>query len=216
MTAQNRTPLTIARLKRHSRVLGPGCRAVVWTHGCSKRCPNCIAREMNDAPPEFEHTASSLYEWLKNTEGIEGLTLSGGEPFEQNIETLEEFLRLVKSDPRRLSIMCYTGKMLDELRNDERNAGVLKYIDLLVDGPYVQKLNAGHCWRGSSNQQIHPLNNQYEKVVRDAENRFDRGIEIGLSAEMRFELTGIPEPGFMEHFERKLRENGYSLDRTIQ
>ena len=94
-------PLTIARLKRNSNVLGPGCRAVIWTHGCSKGCPHCIAEEMNAAPPLFEYTASALYDWVKETEGIEGITLSGGEPFEQDIEALESFLHLVKNDPPR-------------------------------------------------------------------------------------------------------------------
>lgn len=206
-------PLSIARLKRNSSVLGPGCRAVIWTHGCSKNCPHCIAREMNEAPPEFEYEPSVLYEWLKNTEGIEGVTISGGEPFEQDPEALETFLRLVKSDPRRLSVMCYTGKSLEELRGDGKIVHLLEHVDILVDGPYVHQRNDGHKWRGSSNQRIHPLNERYTETVREAENSFDREVEIGLTVDMRFELTGIPKAGFMENLERKLRESGYSLSR---
>ena len=209
-------PFTIARLKRNSRVLGPGCRAVVWTHGCSKRCPHCIAEEMNEAPPLFENTASTLYDWLKNTEGIEGITISGGEPFEQDIETLATFLRLVKNDARRLSVMLYTGRSLEELRKDNAIARILESIDILVDGPYIHELNDGCQWRGSSNQTIHALNAEYSDVVRDAASRFDRGIEIGLSAEMRFELTGIPSDGFMKNLERKLQEKGYTLSQGPQ
>lgn len=203
--------LTIARLKRNSKVLGPGCRAVIWTHGCSKNCPHCIAKEMNEAPPPFQYEPSTLYDWLKNTQGIEGVTITGGEPFEQDIEALGTFLRLVKSDPRQLSIMCYTGKSMEEFRSNDDFLHLLEYIDILVDGPYVHELNDGHKWRGSSNQRIHPLNERYADVVQDAENRFDRDVEIGLSVDMRFELTGIPSAGFMENLKRKLHESGYSL-----
>jgi len=203
--------LKIARLKRKSNVLGPGCRAVIWTHGCSKGCPHCIAGEMNATPPEAEYTPEALYEWVKNIDGIEGVTISGGEPFEQDIAALGTFLRLVKDDPRHLSVMCYTGKQLTELRNDCETASILEYVDILVDGPYVHELNEGHKWRGSSNQSIHPLNDRYASLVLEAETSFDRGIEINLSAEMRLELTGIPNGGFMDDLERKLQERGYDL-----
>ena len=204
-------PLKVVRLKPKSNVLGPGCRAVIWTHGCSKKCPHCIAEEMNAAPPEAEYTPTELYEWLTNIEGIEGVTVSGGEPFEQDITALETFLRLVKSDPRQLSMMCYTGKLLTELQNNPNIAGILEHIDILVDGPYIHELNGGHKWRGSSNQRIFALNDKYIDIVLEAENSVDRGIEISLSAEMRLELTGIPKPGFMDDLERKLQERGYGL-----
>ena len=106
--------------------------------------------------------------------------------------------------------MCYTGKTMAELL-DSKSASALKYIDILVDGAYIHGLNDGHKWRGSSNQIIYPLNEEYKGIVSDAENNFDREIEISLSAEMQFELTGIPSDGFMENLERKLQENGYSL-----
>ena len=204
-------PLTIARLKQNSKVLGPGSRAVIWFHGCSKDCPHCIAKEMNAAPPQFEHSASTLYEWLKNIEEIEGITITGGEPFEQDIEALETFLQLVKNDSRRLSVMCYTGKLLTEIQDDKNVAHVLEYIDILIDGVYTHGLNGGHKWRGSSNQKIYPLNEKYTQIVSKAESDFDRGIEIGLSANMQFELTGIPDKGFMKNLEQKLQEKGYSL-----
>ena len=142
---------------------------------------------------------------------IEGITISGGEPFEQDITALGAFLQLVKEAPRQLSVMCYTGKQLVELQNDGCIAEILGYIDILVDGPYINELNDGHKWRGSSNQRIYPLNAKYADIVREAESSFDRGIEINLSAKMQLELTGIPNGGFVDDFERKLQERGYSL-----
>ena len=87
-------PLTIARLKRKTKVLGPGIRAVVWTHGCSGNCLNCIATEMNQSEYHLEFTAIELYEWVRTIDGIDGITVSGGEPFEQDIETFSLFLSL--------------------------------------------------------------------------------------------------------------------------
>jgi hypothetical protein len=107
--------------------------------------------------------------------------------------------------------MCYTGKLMSELQNDSDFAGVLQYIDILVDGVYTHELNVGHKWRGSSNQRIYPLNASFTDTVLDAEKSFDREVEISLSAEMRFELTGIPNDGFMKNLEKKLQEKGYFL-----
>jgi anaerobic ribonucleoside-triphosphate reductase activating protein len=166
---------------------------------------------MNEAPPQFEYTPSALYEWLKDIEDIEGVTMTGGEPFEQDIEALQTFLQLAKNDPRQLSVMCYTGKLMTELQHDCDISGILRYIDILVDGSYIHELNDGHRWRGSSNQRMYPLNERYINVVLDAENRFDREVEISLTADMRFDLTGIPNDGFMADFEQKLQEKGYFL-----
>jgi len=166
---------------------------------------------MHKEPPQAEYTPVTLYKWLENIGEIEGVTITGGEPFEQSIEPLEIFLQLVKNDPRQLSIMCYTGKLMMELQNDDKIANILKYIDILVDGPYVHELNDGHRWKGSSNQRIYPLNENYTNIVQDAENSFDREIEISLSSDMQLELTGIPHDGFMQNLERKLHESGYSL-----
>jgi anaerobic ribonucleoside-triphosphate reductase activating protein len=171
---------------------------------------------MNESLPQFEHSAANLYEWVKNTEGIEGVTLTGGEPFEQNMEALEFFFQLIKSDPRRLSVMCYTGKSIAELLDDRKYACALKYIDILVDGSYVQELNDGHKWRGSSNQRIYPLNDEYADIVWNVDSVFDREIEINLSAEMQFELTGIPNIDFMKNLGRKLHEKGYFLTHDLK
>ena len=203
--------LSIARLNRKSKALGPGNRAVIWTHGCSKRCPHCIAKEMNEAPPLCFHTAGSLYEWVASCDGIEGVTLSGGEPFEQDLSELSSFLRLVKEDSRGLSVLCYTGRRLEELSRDASAKAVLEWIDVLIDGPYIHELNDGHKWRGSSNQGIHVFNDGLQAEFATVSAEYDRTIEIALNENLRMEITGIPPRGFLEKIHEKLEEKGYSL-----
>ncbi len=202
--------LSIARLNRKSKALGPGCRAVIWTHGCSKRCPHCIAREMNEAPPLCYHTADSLYEWVKACDGIEGVTLSGGEPFEQDLAELSAFLKLVKEDSRGLSVLCYTGRSLEELQQDSLTEAALAWIDVLIDGPYVHELNDGHKWRGSSNQRIHVFNQGLQSEFANVSSEYDRTIEIAINNNLKVEITGIPPQGFLEKIHDKLEANGYT------
>ena len=205
------SPLSIARLNRKSKALGPGCGAVIWTHGCSKRCPQCIAKEMNAAPPLGFHTAGSLYEWVKACDGIEGVTISGGEPFEQDLAELSAFLKLVKEDSRGLSVLCYTGRLLEELLEDASAKAALEWIDVLIDGPYIHELNDGHKWRGSSNQRIHVFNQGLQAEFANVSAEYDRTIEIALNKNLRMEITGIPPQGFLERIHDKLEANGYSV-----
>ncbi len=204
-------PLSIARLNRCSKVLGPGRRAVIWTHGCSRHCPHCIAREMNLAPPEAFYSADELYGWVAECKETDGITISGGEPFEQPPETFLAFLEKVRRDPRNLSVLCYTGGTIEKLRSNELFRRILECIDILIDGPYVHALNDGRKWRGSSNQRIHVLNPGFRAVFESAENDFSREIEVALTSTLRLELTGIPPRGFLEKLTERLEENGYSL-----
>ena len=105
--------LYIARRKRDCCVLGPGMRAVVWFHGCSRGCPGCIAAEMNGSNDYRSMTARELYDWVADCENIEGVTLSGGEPLEQDTAALSEFLRLVRADSRDLGVIMFTGYRLE-------------------------------------------------------------------------------------------------------
>ena len=203
--------LSIARLNRCSRALGPGNRAVIWTHGCSKHCPECIAKDMNEAPPLFYHSAESLYAWVKSCNEIEGITISGGEPFEQNLPEMRSFLELVKHDPRDLSVLCYTGRLLSELQDDDSTKAVLELIDILIDGPYIPELNDGHKWRGSANQNVHVLNKSFQTPFANIVNEFDRTIEVNLDKNLKMEITGIPPKDFIKRLDKRLEASGYSL-----
>ena len=202
--------LHVARTKQQTSVLGPGQRAVIWFHGCSLKCPGCIAFEMNHSTDFTPYTPRELFEWVQGIPGIEGITLSGGDPFDQPRGALLEFLRLVRRDGQ-LSVMCYTGRTLGELMScPERdvNREILGHVDMLVDGPYEQMKNDGHQWRGSSNQEIHFLTDRYLHLRSEILESKNRGVEIDLSLDNRLAITGIPGIGFIKRLRNQLESRG--------
>lgn len=202
--------LRVARTKEKCSVLGPGTRAVIWFHGCSLNCPGCIAHEMNISPRHTPYTPSALADWISGIEGIEGITLSGGDPFDQPKTALLDFLKMTKRDTG-LSVMCYTGRTLGELLSagdGHLNQEILGFVDILVDGPYEQLKNEGHQWRGSSNQVIHFLTSRYAHLEAEVVSSRNRGVEIDLTLDNRLALSGIPEVGFIKRLKDQLQARG--------
>lgn len=192
--AAEQAGLRIARLQDRTMALGPGIRAVVWFQGCSLRCRGCMAESMNRAPPRVITSASRLADWCISRPGIEGITLTGGDPFDQPLSSLAAFLHAVR-DRSGLSIMLFTGRTLEQLRRstDPAAESCLAAIDILVDGPYVEELNDGTGWRGSTNQIIHVLGDRARGVEALASAK--RRLEILVSSEGLVSVTGIPRRG---------------------
>lgn len=206
-------PLRVVRYKPRSMVLGPGTRAIVWFHGCSLSCPGCIAFEMNRSTTWLEFSPKELVAYLRTLPGIEGITLSGGDPFDQPKESLLAFLRHLRQETD-LSVMCYTGRTLGQLEraSDEAiNRKILELCDILIDGVYDETRNTGQLWRGSSNQQIHFLTDRYRHLQEDAVNVRERAVEIDVSTDNVLTITGIPAPGFVERLRRQLDERGVTM-----
>lgn len=205
--------LRVARYKLRSRVLGPGERAVIWFQGCSLDCPGCIALEMNRSATWLSFSADELVELVAQVEGIEGVTLSGGDPFDQPKDELAAFLDRLRATTS-LSVMCYTGRTLRQLEladDADLNRSILAHCDVLVDGIYDERLNTGQQWRGSSNQVIHFLTDRYRDIAEQTHASKDRAIEVDLSTDNVVSITGIPAPRFMEKFRRQLDDRGVKL-----
>lgn len=173
-------------------VLGPGKRAVLWVHGCCFDCPGCIAYNYNRGPWK-EATPDELAQWYVKS-GADGLTISGGEPMLQ-AAALTTMMRLVRQQVD-CGLIVYSGYQYDELLElAHTNGGVssfLRQIDLLIDGRYVQELDDGRPYVGSSNQNIRPLTQRYAREVHTYyEQATGRDIEIRFS-EQRTLLLGVP------------------------
>ena len=202
--------LKIARKTECCRVLGPGDRAVIWFFGCSRNCDGCIAKSMNLSEKYEECTPEDLYEWVKSCGNIEGLSISGGEPLEQNIDELTAFLQRVKSDSRNLSIILFTGFIYDEIVQSKIKE-VLPFIDVLIDGTYRKELNDDMGLRGSSNQVIHFLTDRYKSIKETFYKKDCRNVEVGITLDNTITINGIPKSGFIEQLTSDLAEEGYEL-----
>lgn len=174
-------------------VLGPGKRVGVWFHGCSLACKGCIVPELWKLEGK-RYTAEELFS-LVSSFGIKEVTLSGGEPFEQDKQELLRFLKILKEN--EFGIWVYTGYTLEELI--EKNfQDLLCFIDVLVDGRYIEELNDGKPWRGSSNQRIILLSKRYANAkVPDR-----RKIQLEIT-ENGIIIIGIPPQDFL----RNLKDN---------
>lgn len=133
---------------------GDGLRVVLWVAGCDHCCPGCqnpVTWDPNDGLIFDEKAASELRGWL-DKDYISGLSLSGGDPlFTENRDMVLTICRAVKEAFPDKTIWLYTGYCYEDIKD----LPVMEYIDVLVDGPYVDKLrDTSLKWRGSSNQRV--------------------------------------------------------------
>lgn len=141
-----------------SRVNGPGRRVVVFFQGCGRRCPGCFNAGTHSFEPRLLYGAEEVFRRFFDP-SVEGMTVSGGEPFAQ----AGGLLRLLNAAKERgLTTVVYTGFMMEELAGDPAYKAALGLIDVLVDGPFeADKTEPTLLARGSSNQRFHFLTNRY-------------------------------------------------------
>jgi anaerobic ribonucleoside-triphosphate reductase activating protein len=197
---ENQVKLHIAETCVGTRALGPGLRSVVWVQGCPFRCQGCIAPEWIPFRQAREIGSAELAAELLADPGIAGFTFSGGEPMSQAAGLAQ--LATMARKQRDLTLICFTGYRLAELRTRPPGAGVaelLAQVDVLIDGRYVSARNDGRGLRGSANQQVHFLTER----LRHAEPELTGGQR---RAEIRIRdrsalLVGVPGPGVSDAFD---------------
>ena len=160
--------MNLARILYPVQVLGPGNRIGIWLCGCNRACKGCSNPELWVQREELEINVQdvvSLVRKINESHKVDGFTISGGEPFLQSDELL---LLLSYLTPISTDILIYTGYRLEELRelNSKSINGILDSAAVIIDGAYIEDLNNGSVLRGSSNQQIHILNADYEDLYR--------------------------------------------------
>ena len=134
---------------------GPGVRVSIFMQGCTFNCERCFNPETHDfnGGKEFnEETISRVLELCEN-ENINGLSILGGEPMHpKNIEGTTKLAKEFKEKFPNKNLWVWTGFLFDK---DLKGKEVMKYIDVLVDGQYVDELrNPKLKYSGSSNQRV--------------------------------------------------------------
>lgn len=156
--------MNYATIKKHDIANGPGVRVSLFVSGCSHHCKGCFNPETWDFNFGKPFTAETEDEILKAMEPdyISGFSLLGGEPFEvENQRSLVSFVKRIKETFPQKSIWCYSGYLFDKdltgesKVNCECTAELLSYIDIMIDGEFIEeKKNLNIKFRGSENQRI--------------------------------------------------------------
>ena len=133
---------------------GPGVRVSIFMQGCAFNCKNCFNPETHDfagGKPFTDKVVGEILD-LCDKEYIEGLSILGGEPMHpKNISGTEKLAKAFKERFPQKTVWVWSGFLFDELKDSE----AIKYIDVLVDGQFVEELkNPKLEWKGSSNQRV--------------------------------------------------------------
>lgn len=149
------TEIRISGIIEESIVDGPGIRYVVFAQGCSHNCPGCHNPETHSFSAGRIVEIEAIIEDIKKNPLLDGITLSGGEPFEQS----EGFAELASAAKKAgMHVMTYTGFRYEEIVQNLSKVGwkaLLSATDLLVDGPFeIDKRSLMLKFRGSKNQRI--------------------------------------------------------------
>ena len=156
--------MNYATIKNCDIANGPGVRVSLFVSGCTHHCPGCFneeAWEFGYGEPFTQDTIDTILRMLEPAH-IKGLTLLGGEPFEpENQGAIVELLRQIKRKYPEKSIWAFSGYLFDRdilsgrLGPWEITNEYLSYLDVLVDGPFVEaKKNLALRFRGSENQRL--------------------------------------------------------------
>jgi len=176
--------------------LGPGERIGIWLQGCSIRCKGCLSSLSWRFDEKYQRSIDGIIQYfqeiLSNKKSKIGLTVSGGEPFDQPKSLFTMLLACSKIDIH--DILVYSGYNYNYLKTKYDN--ILKYIDALVDGSFIKGKNTNYIWKGSENQRLYILSqkieirNIYEDYIKKAElQRTLQVIPYGKS----IHILGIPE-----------------------
>lgn len=150
--------MRIAGTVNDSIVDGPGLRYTVFFQGCGHHCKGCHNPQTWKPYGGKEVTLADIATEICANPLLSGITLSGGDPlYESNVYDALSLAHLIKTAKPKMDVWCYTGYTFDEIvsNKDSLRYRLLKYVDVLVDGPYVEaKRDLTLLFRGSSNQRL--------------------------------------------------------------
>lgn len=151
---------------------GLGCRVTLWFAGCSRHCQGCHNEHSWNYNQGKEFTSEEVQNKINELVSeryINGITLSGGDPLDQDNKSLcdlYDFLVNFKKSYPNKDIWIYSGGIFDELIKNENICNILKISDVLIDGPFVKELyDRDLAFRGSTNQRIIDLKSTFNEGI---------------------------------------------------
>ena len=180
--------MQIDRLYYPTQTLGFGNRISIWTVGCPRKCKGCSNPELQSSNTSKEISIKDIINAIAGFNNVDGLTITGGEPFFQADELyslLAECRKIINGD-----ILVFTGYTLESIKADDSMSKCLDFIDILIDGEYIEELNDNVGLKGSSNQRIIVLNDKYSDRYIDAD-KWSRKSQLVIG-ETTIVNIGIP------------------------
>lgn len=195
-------------------VLGYGRRIGIWLQGCSIRCPSCCSIDTWEADEGRAMAVESLMDWCleASSAGVDGITISGGEPFDQPdgllslLESLDAWKRQLDT---KIDVMIYTGYSESRIRNDFPTH--LSLLDVVVVGPFRESAGNKKPYCGSDNQQMLLLSQLGKARYQGDDVAIVKpGLQVAADNEGIW-MIGIPRHGDLSRVERLCDEKGLAL-----
>ena len=131
---------------------GPGFRTSIYSQGCAHQCPFCHNPQTWDFEKGKLYDVEEVFDIILS-DPFSDVTFTGGDPLYQ-VEAFTQLAKLIKNKTNK-TIWCYTGYTYQEIKENPKMSLILPFLDVLVDGPYINKLrNTDLKFRGSENQRI--------------------------------------------------------------
>lgn len=165
-------PMNVLTLTTPDIENGLGCRVTVWVAGCNRRCPGC------HNPHTWDYNQGKRLLSVEvllpiftelDKDYIQGITISGGDPLDQDEDSLRDllyFVKVIKTKFPYKDIWIYSGGIYEELIKNETIQDILLWCDVLVDGPFIQEKKVLDLpFRGSTNQRIIDLKKSFLNTI---------------------------------------------------
>lgn len=188
--------LNLAHYRQCTEAEGPGKRFAIWCQGCARNCKGCCNQEMQPFVANHivdTHDLKALILEAKEKYNLEGVTLVGGEPMLQ----AEGFADIAQwCHENDLGVLTFTGYLYKDLvaMHNPHVDALLRNIDMLVDGPFVESLlDEERDWIGSTNQELHFFTERYAPGIEKANG--GRRVECTITADT-LQVNGWPTKAF--------------------
>ncbi|WP_369311471.1 4Fe-4S single cluster domain-containing protein [Providencia rettgeri] len=202
--------IRVSRLHFPITTLGPGKRVGIWFQGCSLRCKGCLSPDTWHEKESYFTVAQlieHIQQWLPFADGI---TISGGEPFEQP-DALYTLIREIKQQFHG-DILVYSGYEWEAIKACVER--MTPYIDALISEPFKVELPQTLVLRGSDNQQLHlftPLGKEVFKQYQRTRTPEDKKLDLAFDEHGRLFIAGIPERDDMQRLSQLLAQQDSTL-----
>ena len=203
----------ISRIHFPVTTLGPGRRLGIWFQGCSLRCEGCISVDTWATAKTLIPIEQLMMKLSSYLPLIDGITISGGEPFDQ----FEALLAIVVQlrEKTKVDILVYTGYSVEDITDQLQQ--IKPYIDVLISDPFQRQSSQTLRLRGSDNQRLHCFTSQaVEKFAyyQQAVTTEDKVLDVMFDAEGVVWFAGIPRRDDFVKLQTLLKQQGHQIKVT--